>query len=192
MNRTKMIAVPVTFLNTSFYWDNFIHFGMGPKRATDGTLEITLPMGDKRLPSIAAEDIGKCALGIFTLGPGATAGKTIGIAGELLTGEAMAAAFTRALGQTVRYNAVTPETYRGFGFPGAEDLGNVSGETRLRSGLLRREGRRLLAAPQSRSPELRSMARKEPGSDSTRLRRKQLDLQERRLRTRVRSPADMA
>jgi hypothetical protein len=125
MNRTKMIAVPVTFLNTSFYWDNFIHFGMGPKRATDGTLEITLPMGDKRLPSIAAEDIGKCALGIFTLGPGATAGKTIGIAGELLTGEAMAAAFTRALGQTVRYNAVTPETYRGFGFPGAEDLGNM-------------------------------------------------------------------
>ena len=23
------------------------------------------------------------------------------------------------------YNAVTPEVYRGFGFPGAEDLGNM-------------------------------------------------------------------
>ena len=25
----------------------------------------------------------------------------------------------------MRYNAITPETYRGFGFPGADDLGNM-------------------------------------------------------------------
>ena len=37
----------------------------------------------------------------------------------------MAAAFTRALGKKVVYNEVAPETYRGFGFPGAEDLGNL-------------------------------------------------------------------
>ena len=37
----------------------------------------------------------------------------------------MAAALTRALGQEVRYNDVPPEVYRGFGFPGAEDLGNM-------------------------------------------------------------------
>jgi uncharacterized protein YbjT (DUF2867 family) len=118
-------GLPVTLLNTSFYWDNFIHFGMGPKPGADGTLEITLPMDDKRLPGIAAEDIGKCALGIFKQGPAATTGRTIGIAGELLTGQAMASALTRALGQTVRYNAVTPEAYRSFGFPGADDLGNM-------------------------------------------------------------------
>ena len=58
-------GVPTTFLLTSFYWDNFIHFGMGPKRADDGYLYFTLPMGDKKLPGIAAEDIGKCALGIL-------------------------------------------------------------------------------------------------------------------------------
>ena len=52
-------------------------------------------------------------------------GKTVGIAGEHLTGAQMAAAFTRALGQEVRYNNVTPEVYRGFGFPGADDLGNM-------------------------------------------------------------------
>jgi uncharacterized protein YbjT (DUF2867 family) len=117
--------LPVTLLNTSFYWDNFIHFGMGPKRGADGTLTVTLPMGDKRLPGIAAEDIGKCALGIFKQGPAATAGKTIGIAGEMLTGDAMAAALSRAIGQPVRYNAVAPNVYRGFGFPGADDLGNM-------------------------------------------------------------------
>jgi uncharacterized protein YbjT (DUF2867 family) len=117
-------GVPTTFLLTSFYWDNFIHFGMGPKKAPDGRLAITLPMGDKKLPGIATEDIGGCALGIFKAG-GDWVGKTVGIAGEHLTGAEMAAAFSRVLGREVVYNEVSPETYRGFGFPGAEDLGNM-------------------------------------------------------------------
>jgi hypothetical protein len=37
----------------------------------------------------------------------------------------MAAALGRALGQEIRYNDVPPDVYRGFGFPGAEDLGNM-------------------------------------------------------------------
>jgi uncharacterized protein YbjT (DUF2867 family) len=118
------LGLPVTFLLTSFYWDNFIYFGMGPKKGPDGNLAITFPMGDKKLPGIAAEDIGKCAYGIFKRG-GEFKGKTVGIAGEHLTGEQMAAAFTKALGREVRYNAVSPEAYRGFGFPGADDLGNM-------------------------------------------------------------------
>jgi uncharacterized protein YbjT (DUF2867 family) len=117
-------GVPTTFLLTSFYWDNLIHFGMGPKKAPDGTLVFTLPMGDKKLPGIAAEDIGKAAYGIFKAGT-QYVGKTVGVAGEHLTGAQMAAALTRALGREVRYNAVTPEAYRAFGFPGAEDLGNM-------------------------------------------------------------------
>jgi uncharacterized protein YbjT (DUF2867 family) len=118
------LGVPTTFLLTSFYWDNFIYFGMGPKRGPDGKLGITLPMGDKKLPGIAAEDIGKCAYGIFKKGRDFI-GKTVGIAGEHLTGAQMAEAFSKALGEEVRYNEVPPETYRGFGFPGAEDLGNM-------------------------------------------------------------------
>ena len=117
-------GVPTTFLLTSFYWDNFIYFGMGPKKGPDGKLAITFPMGDKKLPGIAAEDIGKCALGIFKKGP-EFVGKTVGIAGEHLTGAQMAAALTKALGQEVCYNDVPPEVYRGFGFPGAEDIGNM-------------------------------------------------------------------
>jgi len=116
--------VPTTLLYTSFYWDNLIHFGMGPKKGPDGVLAFTLPMADKRLSGIAAEDIGKCASGIFREGA-VHIGNSVGIAGEHLTGAQMAAELTRALGQAVRYNAVTPEQYRGFGFPGAEDLGNM-------------------------------------------------------------------
>ncbi len=118
------LGVPTTFLLTSFYWDNLIHFGMGPKKGPEGKLLFTLPMDDKKLPGIAAEDIGKCALGIFKNGR-EFIGKTVGIAGEHLTGTQMAAALTKALGQEVRYNAVSPEVYRGFGFPGADDIGNM-------------------------------------------------------------------
>ena len=117
-------GVPTTFLLTSFYWDNFIYFGMGPKPGPDGTLAITLPMGDQKLPGIAAEDIGKCAYGIFKKGS-EYIGKTVGIAGGHLSGAEMAASFSKALGQPVGYNAIPPEVYRTFGFPGADDLGNM-------------------------------------------------------------------
>jgi uncharacterized protein YbjT (DUF2867 family) len=117
-------GVPVTLLYTSFYWDNFIHFGMGPKRGLDGGLVMAFPLGQARMPGIAAEDIGGCALGVLKQGPAAS-GTSIGIAGEHLSGAEMAAVFSRVLGQTVRYLDVSPEIYRGFGFPGAEDLGNM-------------------------------------------------------------------
>jgi uncharacterized protein YbjT (DUF2867 family) len=120
----REVGVPTTFLLTSFYWDNFIHFGMGPKKGPDGKLAITLPMGDKKLPGIAAEDIGRSAYGIFQKGQ-EYIGKTVGVAGEHLTGAQMAAALTKALGQEVRYNELPPEVFRSFDFPGAEDLGNM-------------------------------------------------------------------
>ena len=118
------LGVPTTFLLTSFYWDNMIGFGSGPQRLPDGTLAITFPLGDKPLSAMAVEDIGKCAYGILKRGR-EFIGKTIGIAGGHLTGGQMAAALSRALGKEIRYNAVTPEVYRGLGFPGADDLGNM-------------------------------------------------------------------
>jgi uncharacterized protein YbjT (DUF2867 family) len=117
-------GVPTTFLLTSFYWDNLIHFGMEPKAGPDGVLQFVLPMDDARLPGIAAEDIGRSAYGIFKAGP-AMIGKTIGIAGEHLSGAEMASALAAALGREVRHAAVTPAQYRAFGFPGADDLGNM-------------------------------------------------------------------
>lgn len=118
------LGVPTTFLLTSFYWENLIYFGAGPKKGPDGKLALTYPMGDKKLPGIASEDIGKCVYGIFQRGR-EFVGKTVGIAGEHLTGAQMAAALSKALGREVRYNEVSPDVYRSFGFPGAEDMGNM-------------------------------------------------------------------
>jgi uncharacterized protein YbjT (DUF2867 family) len=117
-------GVPTTYLLTSFYWDNFIYFGMGPKAGADGTLTLTMPMSDKKLSGMAAEDIGRSAYGIFKAGE-TYIGQTVGIAGEHLTGEEMASSLSQALGKEVRYQSVTPDQYRAFGFPGADDLGNM-------------------------------------------------------------------
>lgn len=117
-------GVPTTFFHTSFYWDNLIHFGMEPKRGADGKLAFVLPMADRKLPGIAAEDIGKCAYGAFQRGA-ELAGATIGVAAEHLTGLEMAAALSRALGEEVAYAYVPPEVYRTFGFPGADDIANM-------------------------------------------------------------------
>lgn len=116
-------GVPTTLFHTSFYWENFIYFGMGPKPGPDGTLTLTLPTADSPMAGIAAEDIGRCAYGVFKRPD--LIGKSIGVSGEQPTGAEMAAAMARALGKPVVYQAISPATYRGFGFPGADDLGNM-------------------------------------------------------------------
>ena len=112
-----------TWLLTSFYWDNLIHFGMGPKPGPDGRLVFGLPMLDRKLPGIAASDIGACAYGIFRRPD--LIGRRVGIAGEHLTGAEMAAGLSKALGKEVAYQAIPFDVYRGFGFPGADDLKNM-------------------------------------------------------------------
>ncbi len=115
---------PTTYLRAAFYWDNFIFFGLGPRRSADGGLVLALPLGGARLPGIAAEDIGKCALGVFQRGA-ELVGKHVGIAGEILSGPEMAGAMGRALGQPVQFLDVPFDAYRALGFPGADDLGNM-------------------------------------------------------------------
>jgi uncharacterized protein YbjT (DUF2867 family) len=117
-------GAPTSYLLAAFYWDNFIYFGAGPRAGEGGNLVLALPLGGVALPGIAAEDIGKCALGIFRRGEEAI-GRHFGIAGEVLTGEQMAAAFARALGREVRFFDVPFDVYRAFDFPGADDMGNM-------------------------------------------------------------------
>jgi hypothetical protein len=93
-------------------------------RTADDELVIALPLADKALPGIAAEDIGRCAFGIFAAGT-EYIGKTVGIAGEHLGGAELAAGLSEALGEPVRYDAITPAAFRAREFPGADSLGNM-------------------------------------------------------------------
>lgn len=118
------LNVPTTFLLTSFYWDNLYMFGMAPQKDENGNFNLAIPMGDKKLPGIAAEDIGKSAFGILK-NPEKYINKTVGIAGEHLTGAQMAAIISKVYDLQINYFPVPFNMYRGFDFPGAEDLGNM-------------------------------------------------------------------
>ena len=118
-------GLPVTCLVTSFYWDNLYMFGLAPKKGDDGVYSWAFPMGNAKLAGIAAEDIGKTAYGIFKAGQ-QYIGKTVGIVGENLTIAEMGDKLSKGLGiGPVKYNAVEADTYRGFGFPGADEMGNM-------------------------------------------------------------------
>ena len=118
------LGLPTTYFYPSYYWDNLIYFGAGPTKGPDGVLQFTLPTGSSKMAGVAAEDIGRIAYGIFKAGS-RYVGQKVGAAGEHLTGAEMAAKLGRALGREVRHNAMSPEAYRGLGFPGADDLGNM-------------------------------------------------------------------
>ncbi len=118
------LGVPTTFMRVAFYWENLIYFGMGPKPNASGSFDLTLPLGDGRLPGIGAGDIGRCAFGIFK-GGRRHVGRTIGVAGGQPTGVEMAEALSQALHATVHYRHITPADFRKLGFPGADDLGNM-------------------------------------------------------------------
>ncbi|HVL57684.1 MAG TPA: NmrA/HSCARG family protein [Burkholderiaceae bacterium] len=120
----EQARVPTTYLYAPFYWDNLIHFGMGPKRDGSGVLVLSLPMGEARLPGIAASDIGTCALALFAQGEQAI-GRHVGIAGGHPTLREIAAVLGSALREPVRYQPITPAEYRALGFPGAAELANM-------------------------------------------------------------------
>jgi uncharacterized protein YbjT (DUF2867 family) len=118
-------GVPSTMLVTSFYWDNLYMFQLAPKKDDSGQYAWAFPMGNEKLAGIAAEDIGKCAYGIFKAGS-QYIGKTVGIAGEFLTIDQMGQTLSKNLGLgPVKYNAVEPDVYRSWGFPGADEMGNM-------------------------------------------------------------------
>mmetsp|Transcript_27340 Transcript_27340/g.58495 ORF Transcript_27340/g.58495 Transcript_27340/m.58495 type:complete len:319 (+) Transcript_27340:125-1081(+) len=115
---------PTTLLFTSFYYENFINFGMAPtKHGEDAPLAITLPIDDKPIPMNSLKDIGLTVAGI--LQDPSTINTRKGVASAFHTGQEMADFFGKTLGEPVVFNAVSPSVYASFGFPGANDLANM-------------------------------------------------------------------
>jgi uncharacterized protein YbjT (DUF2867 family) len=119
----EQLGVPTTFLQTSFNWENF-SVGLGATRSENGRLVLTLPMGERRLAGIAAEDVGRTALGIFARGR-EYIGATVSVAGEHLTGQQLADAFADAFAEPVDYRPMTHDQFRALPIPGAAEFGNM-------------------------------------------------------------------
>ena len=155
-------GVPTTFLLTSFYWENFIYFGMGPARGEDGVLAVTFPLGDAKMPGIAAEDIGKCAYGIFKAGD-EFIGKTVGISGEQLTGAEFAASFTRRSARRFATTTCPPTCSGASASPGQTTSATCSSSSATRTPTTAR-----LAASSSRARSTPTCRPSTAGSRRTR------------------------
>ena len=116
-------GLPTTYVRMSFYWNNLLR-DLAPRRGEDGTLTLSLPMGESKISGIAAEDIGKAIVSVLKR-PSETIGQTIGLGSEHLTGEQVAQAFSEVLGEEVKYEPLSHNGFRGLGFPAAEELGNM-------------------------------------------------------------------
>lgn len=116
-------GVPTTFLQTTFYWENLLN-GMGPTRSEGSNLELTLPLGTGTLAGISTDEIGAVVAGIFN-DRDRFVDKTFGIAGDFVSGEQIAAAFSEVTGEEVSYHPLGFDDYRKLGFPAAEEFGNM-------------------------------------------------------------------
>ena len=117
-------GVPTTYLLAPFHWEAFV-FGLGaPQPGPDGTRTMAMPLGEARLPGIAAEDIGRCAYAIFQ-DPARFVGETVGIASDHPTGDELAAGLSEVFEEPVRYQHVPAEVFRELPFPGADLAANM-------------------------------------------------------------------
>lgn len=117
-------AAPTTLLYTCFYYDNFINYGMGPKKhAEDQPASITFPTSDGCIPMCSVADIGRRVVSI--LKDPETINTETGVIGSYPTGPEIAATFKKILGTPVVFNAVDTAVYAKFDFPGAADLANM-------------------------------------------------------------------
>lgn len=117
-------GVSTTFLLTPFHWDAWVSGLAAPQPGPDGVLTVAMPLGDAVLPGIAAEDIGRCAYGVFR-GDQEYLGRTVGIAGEHITGERLAAGLSQVYGEPVRYQSLPLEVFRSLPFPGVDVAANM-------------------------------------------------------------------
>jgi uncharacterized protein YbjT (DUF2867 family) len=120
----RQAGVPTTFLNTTFFFQGFLSM-MGPKRAEDGTLTVTLPLEDgKLLAGVDVNDIGRTALALLKGGE-RFIGHTVGLAGDHLTGAQYAEKIGTAIGEPVRFQSVPYDVFRGLGVPAGDEIANM-------------------------------------------------------------------
>jgi len=121
--------LPTTYLYTTFYYDNFINFGQGPKKTDSGDYAIYFNMGNENMAMVALEDIGKAVAEIF--GNSSLIGQNYFLASDSLSCSKIAELFSKHLNITCKYVAMDDKTFRGLGFPGAEEIGNMFAFYRL-------------------------------------------------------------
>jgi len=121
--KSKML--PVTYLFTCFYMDNFYLSGL-LKRVDDSHYEIVMPTTheDTKFSLVSLRDLGLMALSAFK-DPTNTINQDVKVMSDFLTPREIGAQLEKATGIKVAVKQPKPLEFAQFGFPGAPELGNM-------------------------------------------------------------------
>jgi len=125
----RQLAIPATFLQIAFYYENFLHFFPLQQHGDDGYY-FGFPQGDTKLAMISVEDTGGIVAAIFDH-LSAYIGRTVGAVAADDTCHRYAAVMSKVLQQKITYNYIPHEVYAAFDFPGAAELANMFEVQRL-------------------------------------------------------------
>jgi uncharacterized protein YbjT (DUF2867 family) len=107
----KSLGLPITEIRLSFYMENFLH-RLTPERRKDGTVVFDkIPVEDKKLDLICAEDIGGIVVNLLK-NRDKFIGKTIRVAGDQLTGKEIADTYSRVTGDQAVYEPLPLENFK--------------------------------------------------------------------------------
>ena len=94
-------------------------------RVKQGEYMLTLPMSDKSVYCMSVDDYGECVKSVFAQ-PDAYKSKIVGVAGDHLKAtEIVASLNTHLAPNKFAYANLSLDTFKSFGFPGAEELANM-------------------------------------------------------------------
>ena len=114
--------IKACYLKLSFYMENWTKWFI-PVAKKDKFF-ISYPLAGKPMGVISVEDVGGIVSNLFK-NADKYAGKEIGAAAELVTGDAIAAAFSEVFGKTVVFEDAKVAQYKSQDFPGAGEFGNM-------------------------------------------------------------------
>jgi len=114
-----------TSVQIACYYENWAGWFIPKWNEKDQVYEFTIPITGKFAVG-SVGDLGPVVLSILD-NKEKYAGKTVAVAGDLIAGDEVAAAFTRQWGKPVRCNYVPEKVFASFGFPGAAELADMFG-----------------------------------------------------------------
>jgi uncharacterized protein YbjT (DUF2867 family) len=113
-------CVPTTSLVTSFYFENFAIFF--PPKEENGEMVFTVAQKPTtRVPMYSVNDTGGWVLQAF-LHPELYLNRDVSAVSQYITYPELVETFTRVTGKKARFNELPLDVFKGFGFPGAEEL----------------------------------------------------------------------
>lgn len=126
---SKALKLYATFLQPSFYFENFLGFAALQMDAAGG-YRFGFPQGNTRLAAMSVEDYGEIVRTVFNY-PIEYIGRTVRTVGSDNTCAEYAAILSEVLGEKIEFVHIPREEYAALDFPGAEALANLFEVQRL-------------------------------------------------------------